>query len=96
MINKYELERTWKEVVVIKFRYYMSIYLEKLRKTIKNLSQKSWSLGRDPNLGHPKYNREVLTAQLHHSAFNADLKINSSFNDTSTSNRKVSIKESSA
>jgi hypothetical protein len=34
-------------------RYYPGICLEALRKTMKNLSQSSWSLGQDLNPGPP-------------------------------------------
>jgi hypothetical protein len=42
-MNK-ELGRKWMEVVVAYLRYYLRISLEGLRKTIKDLSQDSWSL----------------------------------------------------
>jgi hypothetical protein len=32
-----ELERMWKEAVVAKSRYYLSIFLQELRKSTKNL-----------------------------------------------------------
>jgi hypothetical protein len=48
-------------------RYYPGICLEGLRKTTKNLSQDSQSLGQDLNPGPPKYNAGVLTTQPRHS-----------------------------
>jgi hypothetical protein len=35
--------------------------LEEVRKTMKNLSQDSWSPGQEPNSGTLKYEAEVLT-----------------------------------
>lgn len=40
-------------------RYYFGIYLGKMRKEMKNLSQDSWSLGWDLNPG-PEYKAGVL------------------------------------
>jgi hypothetical protein len=43
-------------------RYYPRISLEVLRKTMENLSQYSWTLGQDLNLGpKKKYEGAVLT-----------------------------------
>jgi hypothetical protein len=44
-------------------RYYPSICLEELRKTMKNLSRDSQSPGRDLNPGHPEYEAGVLTTR---------------------------------
>jgi hypothetical protein len=35
--SQYELERVWNKMVMANLRYYCSICLEKLRKTMKNL-----------------------------------------------------------
>jgi hypothetical protein len=42
-------------------RYYPGICLAGPRKSTKNLSQDSWSLGQDLNLGPPEYEAQVLT-----------------------------------
>jgi hypothetical protein len=62
MISDDKWERLWKEVVVAKFKV-----LDQhggTEKTISNLSQDSRSLGRDLNLGPPKYETGVLTTRL--------------------------------
>jgi hypothetical protein len=38
--------------------------MEGLKKSMKNLSQDNWSLGRDLNLGIPEYEAGVLTTWL--------------------------------
>jgi hypothetical protein len=53
MTESNELERMWKEAVVANLSYYPGICLEALGKTTKNLSQDSWSPGRDLNPGPP-------------------------------------------
>jgi hypothetical protein len=50
-----ELERMWKEAGKAYLRYYPSIYLKGLRKTTTNLSEYSWSPGRDLNPRPPEY-----------------------------------------
>jgi hypothetical protein len=42
-------------------RYYPGIFVDGLKKTMKNLSQNSWSPGRDLNLGPLEYEAGVLT-----------------------------------
>jgi hypothetical protein len=42
-------------------RYYPCICLDGLRKTMENLSQYSWSPGRDLNPASPEYEAGVLT-----------------------------------
>jgi hypothetical protein len=44
--------------------YYPSIFMEGLRKAMRNLSQGGQSLGQDLNLEYPKYKTGVLTTQL--------------------------------
>jgi hypothetical protein len=48
------MKRSW-----LNLRYYPGIYLERLRETTKNFSRDSRSLGRDLNLGPPKYEAGV-------------------------------------
>jgi hypothetical protein len=57
-----ELEMIW--MAAANLRYYPSICLEGLRKTMKNLNQESWSLGRDLNPGSLKYKAGMLTTWL--------------------------------
>jgi hypothetical protein len=45
-------------------RFYLGIFQEELRKTMKNFSQDSQSLGQDLNLGHPEYKAGLLPTQL--------------------------------
>jgi hypothetical protein len=58
-----ELERIWKEAAVayLILRYYPGICLERLRQTIKNLSEDSLTPGRDLNPDPPEYEARVLT-----------------------------------
>jgi hypothetical protein len=51
-------KRSWPNL-----RYYSGICQERLRKTTKNLSQDSRSLGRDLNPGRPEYEAGVLTTR---------------------------------
>jgi hypothetical protein len=48
-------------------RYYLYIFLEELRKTTKNFSQDSQSLGKDMNPGPLEYEIRVITTQPLHS-----------------------------
>jgi hypothetical protein len=57
-----ELKRVWKERSWRNLRHYIGIYLERLRRTTRNVSQVSWSLGRDLNLGPPEYDTGVQTS----------------------------------
>jgi hypothetical protein len=54
-----ERKRSWPNL-----RYYPSICLEGPRKTVQNLSQDSWSPGRDLNPRPPEYEAGVLTTRL--------------------------------
>jgi hypothetical protein len=40
--NTDELERTWKEVVMVKLRYHPRIFLQRQMKTIMNFEHDSW------------------------------------------------------
>jgi hypothetical protein len=60
-----KLGRTWKEEVLAMFRCHHRIFLEGLRKTIRNLVQDSLSLGQHSNLGLPRYQIELLNALPH-------------------------------
>jgi hypothetical protein len=51
-------KRSWSNL-----RYYPRIWLDRTRKTIKNLSQDSRSPGRDLNPGPPEYEAGVLTTR---------------------------------
>jgi hypothetical protein len=53
-----ELEGIWKVRSWPNLRYYPGICLEGSRKTTKNLSKASRSLGRDLNPGPPEYEAE--------------------------------------
>jgi hypothetical protein len=55
-----ELERISKEAVVAWPRYYPIIFLKGLRKTMNNLSQKSWCPGQDSNQAPTEYMSRVL------------------------------------
>lgn len=44
------LQKMWKEVVVVYFKYYLDICLEAVNKTTRNFSQHCRSPGRDLNL----------------------------------------------
>jgi hypothetical protein len=44
-----ELERICKEAVMAWMKYYPSIYLEELKKSVENLNQDSLSLSQDSN-----------------------------------------------
>jgi hypothetical protein len=58
------MERMWNEVVVVaKFTVLYLHFTGGLRKTTKNLSQDSWSLDQNLNLGPPEYKAGVLTTQ---------------------------------
>jgi hypothetical protein len=59
MINEYWKEHERKRLCP-KFRYYPGIRLERLRKSMKNLIQDSWSPHRDLNPGPPEYEAQVL------------------------------------
>jgi len=56
-----ELERLCSEVFMVYVRYYPSICLEGLRKTVSNLSQDSQSPGQESNLETQKYETGVMT-----------------------------------
>jgi hypothetical protein len=65
-----ELESIGRKQSWPNLRYYPGICVEKLRKTIKNLSQDSWSLSRDLNSGLPEYKAnatfsKVLCRKMH-------------------------------
>jgi hypothetical protein len=51
----------WKKVVVPQLRYYSAIYLDRLRKTMKNISLGSWCPGQDMKQAHPKYISTITT-----------------------------------
>jgi hypothetical protein len=55
-----ELKSTWKEAVVVHWRYCPGIYLEELRKTTK-IYQKTWCHGLDSNRVPPKYRSRALS-----------------------------------
>lgn len=55
-----------KESLVSLFEYYLSIYLERLRKTIKDCSQDGMSLSCDLKQGPPKHKTWVLITWLQH------------------------------
>jgi hypothetical protein len=65
-VNK-KLERIWKEEAVSNLRYYLGIFLERLRETTRNLSKNSRSLIRDLNQGPSKYDTGVITIRLQRS-----------------------------
>lgn len=58
-----ELERMWQETACPNLRYHLRLCLKILRKPANNLSQDSWSEGRDLNPGRPVHEAEVLTTQ---------------------------------
>jgi hypothetical protein len=47
-------------------RHFPSIFLAGLTETTKNVSEDSWPLDRDLNLGPPKYKAKVLATQPQH------------------------------
>jgi hypothetical protein len=53
----------WKEANVVKFEVYSRIFLEGSRKTIKYLSEDSWSQNRDLNPGLPAQEGVPTTRQ---------------------------------
>jgi hypothetical protein len=57
MVND-ELERIWNEAVWSNLTYYPGICLKELRKTTKDFSQYSLSLGRNLNPEFPNTKRE--------------------------------------
>jgi hypothetical protein len=52
----------WKEMAVAKVEgtNYLGTLLERPTKTVRNLDQDSWSLGKDLNPGLPEYEARVL------------------------------------
>jgi hypothetical protein len=50
-----ELERIWEEAVVAQAKHYPIIYLDGLRKNMKNLIQDSWYPSCDLNQACPKF-----------------------------------------
>jgi hypothetical protein len=50
----------------LNLRFYPSIYLETLQKTMKNLCQVTQSLGQNLNLGPSKYKARLLTTLPQH------------------------------
>jgi hypothetical protein len=61
-----ELKGIWKETAVAKLQYYPGICLERLRWTIKHVTQDSQSLGRESNKAPIEYVSRAL--QAHQSA----------------------------
>jgi hypothetical protein len=59
-----ELERMWKEAVMASFKVLSRHFPGGTAETTKNLSQDSWSLGRDLNLGPTEHEAEELTTKL--------------------------------
>jgi hypothetical protein len=59
-----ELERIWKEAVMTWLRYYPGIYLGELRRTMKDLSQKSRCPSIDSNRERPEYKSWVLPSAV--------------------------------
>jgi hypothetical protein len=60
-----EFKGIWKKAVMAYLKVLSWHLLEGLRKNHKNVSQDSWSPGRDLNPGPSKYEAGVLTTQLH-------------------------------
>jgi hypothetical protein len=59
-----ELERTWKEVVLVWSRYYRSIRLKEPKKTTQNLNQDNRYPGRDSNQAPPEYKSTAYRSTL--------------------------------
>jgi hypothetical protein len=55
-----KLEKIWKERAMTDLRYYLSIYLEELMKTMKNLNQDSEYPSQDLKQAPPKHKSRVL------------------------------------
>jgi hypothetical protein len=53
-----DLEKMWKESVVTWFDVYLGICLKGLSKTVRHVSQASWSPGPEPNRGFPNEKQE--------------------------------------
>jgi hypothetical protein len=60
-------KRSWPNI-----KYYPGIFLEKLRKTTKDLSQDMRSTDRDLNPGSVKYEAGVLTTEPRHTVKNRE------------------------
>jgi hypothetical protein len=58
-----EFEKIWKEAVVAYLGVLSRIRPESLSKATNNLSQGSWSSGRDLNQGPPEYEAGLLTTR---------------------------------
>jgi hypothetical protein len=59
-----KLERLLKEALVAEMRYYLSIYLEGLRKATKHFSQNSWCPGLDLNWTPSEYKSSVTARPI--------------------------------
>jgi hypothetical protein len=69
-----ELERIWKQAVMVLLRYYHGISLEGLRKTTKALSQDSWWPSSDVNQTFPRHKSRVLPLDkpVHYAPLSSD------------------------